>query len=47
MVVTRVCVCMYVYEDDWNGLEWSNGGRVCVCVCVCMYVYEDDWNGMD
>ena len=25
---------MWLYEDDCSGLEWSNGGRVCVCVYV-------------
>ena len=32
MCIYSVCaVCMY--EDDWNGLEWSNGGREGVIDC--------------
>ena len=31
-----------MYEDDWNRLEWSSGGRVGV---VCMYA--KDWNGLE
>jgi len=31
-----------LYEDDWNGLDWSNGGRVGV-----VWLYEDEWNGLE
>ena len=27
---------LLIYEDDWNGLEWSNGGRVGVIDCIKM-----------
>ena len=37
-VLCKVLCCLY--EDDWNRLEWSNGGRVGGCcasiVCVCI-----------
>ena len=34
-LVELVCD-VFKYKYDWNGLEWSNGGRVDV-----VYMYED------
>ena len=42
-ILTVIVLSIMYEDDDSNVLEWSNGGRVCVCV-VCLYEY--DLNGL-
>ena len=37
------CVCYWLYEDEWNGLGWSNGGQM--VVIGYMKMIGMDWSG--